>query len=72
MILPGSKYYSMCSFHAAVQGMTYKEELQGVYSLLLSVDRVLATYSPVVIMQRWIRGWLVRKALAKSTNPTVR
>ena len=39
---------------------------------LLAVDCTLAHYSPVLIVQRWVRGWLTRKALAKSSNPRIR
>ena len=46
--------------------------MQSVYRVLLTVDRVLAKYSPVILLQRHIRGWLVRKALAKSTNQKIR
>ena len=54
------------------QGSTLKDELRGVYRLLLSVDRVMAKYSPVIVIQRWIRGWLVRKALTKSSDPKIK
>lgn len=43
-----------------------------MYSLLLAVDRVLARYSPVMVIQRWVRGWLVRKATAKYPNSRLR
>ena len=43
-----------------------------MYSLLLAVDRVLARHSPVMVIQRWVRGWLVRKALDRSSNPRIR
>lgn len=37
-----------------------------MYGLLLTVDRVLAKFSPVMIMQRFIRGWLTRLKLKRS------
>ena len=43
-----------------------------MYSLLLAVDKVLARHSPVMVIQRWVRGWLVRKTLDRSSNPRIR
>ena len=43
-----------------------------MYSLLLRVDKVMAKYSPVTLIQRWTRGWLVRKALLKSKDPSIK
>ena len=43
-----------------------------MYSLLLAVDQVLARHSPVIIIQRWVRGWLVRKTLSRNPNPKIR
>ena len=55
-----------------MQEVGYSEEIRIIYRVLLTVDRVLARYSPVILLQRHIRGWLVRKALAKSTNQKIR
>ena len=49
-----------------------EEELCVTFRLLLAVDRVLARYSPVAIIQRWVRGWLVRRALLKNGNDKIR
>lgn len=43
-----------------------------MYSLLLAVDQVLARHSPVIIIQRWVKGWLVRKTLSRNPNPKIR
>jgi hypothetical protein len=48
------------------------EELSVVFRLLLAVDRVLAKYSPVVILQRWVRGWLVRRVLLRTASFKIR
>ena len=45
-----------------------RDELRGVYILLLSVDHVMAKYSPVILIQRWTRGWLTRRALVKTND----
>ena len=37
-----------------------------MYGLLLMIDRILAKCSPVVIMQRFIRGWFTRLKLKRS------
>ena len=52
--------------------MSYADELKSVYGVLLAVSRVLAKHSPVLFLQRYIRGWMVRKALVKSTNQRIR
>lgn len=49
-----------------------KEELSIVFRLLLAVDSVLAKHSPVIMVQRWVRGWLTRKALLKRANTQIR
>ena len=54
------------------KGASFQSELQGVWHLLLCVDRVLAHHSPVMVVQRWVRGWLARRALARSSNSRVR
>ena len=43
-----------------------------MFSLLLTVDRILAKYSPVTIIQRYFRGWLVRLRLARDSNYHIR
>ena len=40
--------------------------MKRVHSLLLMVDLVQSHYSPVVIIQRWVRGWLTRKKIPKA------
>lgn len=54
------------------QGLTYVDEIRGVYRVLLAVDRILAKHSPVILLQRCIRGWLLRRALTKSANQKIR
>ena len=54
------------------QGMSYLAELKAVHQLLLMVDKMLAYLSPVVIIQRWVRGWLCRRQLASSNNQKIR
>ena len=59
----------LCKFS---QGLSYSAELKGVHHLLLKVDKMLACLSPVVIIQRWVRGWLCRCHLARSNNQKIR
>ena len=49
-----------------------KEELSIVFRLLLAVDNVLAKHSPVIMIQRWIRGWLSRRTLLKRASTKIR
>ena len=55
-----------------IQGDTLAEELSKIYDMILRIDSVLAHHSPVVIIQRWIRGWLTRNRLLKSDVPQLR
>lgn len=55
-----------------VQGVSCREELQGVFQLLLEVTHKLAHHSPVLIIQRYVRGWLTRRMLAKSSSDHAR
>ena len=48
------------------QHSSFAEEHKQTYGLLLMIDRILAKFSPVVIMQRFIRGWFTRLRLKKS------
>ena len=59
------------SFSPFLQGTLLRDELKGVYGLLLRVDRVMARYSPVILIQRWTRGWLTRRQLIKTNNPRI-
>jgi len=49
-----------------VQHSTYLDEHKRVFELLLIIDRILAKFSPVVIMQRCVRGHLTRLKLKRS------
>lgn len=55
-----------------LQEAEYCFELRGVYQLLLAVDSTLAHCSPVHIVQRWIRGWLTRRALLKTSDNRIK
>ena len=48
------------------QQSSFADEYKRTYGLLLMIDRILAKFSPVVIMQRFIRGWLTRLKLKRS------
>ncbi|PNJ71866.1 LRRIQ3 isoform 7, partial [Pongo abelii] len=45
------------------QGTTYEEEINNIKHITSKINAILAHNSPVLIVQRWIRGFLVRKNL---------
>jgi hypothetical protein len=43
-------------------------EMKQIHNLLLVIDRIQAHYCPVIIIQRWTRGWLTRIQLSRNAN----
>ncbi|KAJ7332592.1 hypothetical protein JRQ81_014772 [Phrynocephalus forsythii] len=51
-------------FHPLVgKEITFQEEMKRVREIISKINSVLAHHSPVVIIQKWIRGYLIRKRL---------
>uniref|UniRef100_A0A8C9A287 Leucine-rich repeat and IQ domain-containing protein 3 n=1 Tax=Prolemur simus TaxID=1328070 RepID=A0A8C9A287_PROSS len=46
------------------QGTTYEDEIDNIKYIISKINEILAHNSPVLIVQRWIRGFLVRKHLS--------
>ncbi|PNJ71861.1 leucine-rich repeat and IQ domain-containing protein 3 isoform X1 [Pongo pygmaeus] len=46
------------------KGTTYEEEINNIKHITSKINAILAHNSPVLIVQRWIRGFLVRKNLS--------
>ncbi|KAF6344987.1 leucine rich repeats and IQ motif containing 3 [Rhinolophus ferrumequinum] len=46
------------------QGSTYEDEVNNIKHVISKINEILAHNSPVLIVQRWIRGFLVRKRLS--------
>uniref|UniRef100_A0A8C5XFS9 Leucine rich repeats and IQ motif containing 3 n=1 Tax=Microcebus murinus TaxID=30608 RepID=A0A8C5XFS9_MICMU len=46
------------------QGTTYEDEIDNIKYITSKINEILAHNSPVLIVQRWIRGFLVRKSLS--------
>uniref|UniRef100_A0A452R5F2 Leucine rich repeats and IQ motif containing 3 n=1 Tax=Ursus americanus TaxID=9643 RepID=A0A452R5F2_URSAM len=46
------------------QGSTYDDELNNIKHIISKINEILAHNSPVLIVQRWIRGFLVRKNMS--------
>ncbi|KAM5270643.1 leucine-rich repeat and IQ domain-containing protein 3 [Hipposideros larvatus] len=45
-------------------GSTYEDEINNIKYVISKINVILAHNSPVLIVQRWIRGFLVRKSLS--------
>ncbi|XP_051509948.1 leucine-rich repeat and IQ domain-containing protein 3-like [Myxocyprinus asiaticus] len=53
---------------------SFETEMKAVYKIIAEINRIQAIYSPTLIIQRWIRGHLIRKSLGlcgtkKQTGP---
>nr|XP_044993818.1 leucine-rich repeat and IQ domain-containing protein 3 isoform X2 [Jaculus jaculus] len=49
---------------ALVKGTTYEDETNNIKYIISRINEIMAHNSPVLIIQRWIRGYLVRKELS--------
>nr|XP_019599320.1 PREDICTED: leucine-rich repeat and IQ domain-containing protein 3 [Rhinolophus sinicus] len=49
---------------ALKKGSTYEDEVNNIKHVISKINEILAHNSPVLIVQRWIRGFLVRKRLS--------
>ncbi|XP_004679575.1 PREDICTED: leucine-rich repeat and IQ domain-containing protein 3 [Condylura cristata] len=54
-------YFNFCP--ALKKGSTYETEFNDVRYIIAKINTILAHNSPVLIVQRWTRGFLVRKHL---------
>ncbi|XP_051712321.2 leucine-rich repeat and IQ domain-containing protein 3 [Oryctolagus cuniculus] len=54
-------YFNFCP--ALRKGATYEDEIDNIKYTISKINEILAHTSPVLIVQRWIRGFLVRKSL---------
>lgn len=48
---------------ALIKGTTYEDEINTIKHVISRINGILAHNSPVLIVQRWIRGFIVRKHL---------
>ncbi|XP_041063664.1 leucine-rich repeat and IQ domain-containing protein 3-like [Carcharodon carcharias] len=51
------------------QVSSWRSELTRIRKLISTINNILAHYSPVLIIQRWFRGFLVRKKLRAVLTP---
>ncbi|XP_053448739.1 leucine-rich repeat and IQ domain-containing protein 3 [Nycticebus coucang] len=55
-------FFNFCP--ALRKGATYEDEINNVTYVISKINKILAHNSPVLIVQRWIRGFLVRRKLS--------
>ncbi|XP_004603704.2 leucine-rich repeat and IQ domain-containing protein 3 [Sorex araneus] len=55
-------FFNFC--RALKKGSTYKSEMDNIQHIISNINRILAHNSPILILQRYVRGYLVRKALS--------
>ncbi|XP_003784360.1 leucine-rich repeat and IQ domain-containing protein 3 [Otolemur garnettii] len=55
-------FFNFCP--ALRKGSTYEDEINNIKYIISKINKILAHNSPVLIVQRWIRGFLVRKKLS--------
>uniref|UniRef100_A0A8C3W6K9 Leucine rich repeats and IQ motif containing 3 n=1 Tax=Catagonus wagneri TaxID=51154 RepID=A0A8C3W6K9_9CETA len=46
------------------KGSTYEDEIDNIKYIISKINEILSHNSPVLIVQRWIRGFLVRKKMS--------
>ncbi|XP_060058163.1 leucine-rich repeat and IQ domain-containing protein 3 isoform X3 [Erinaceus europaeus] len=51
-------------FSKLKNGSNYEDEINNIKYIMSTINEILAHNSPVLIVQRWIRGFLVRKSLS--------
>ncbi|XP_012872291.1 PREDICTED: leucine-rich repeat and IQ domain-containing protein 3 [Dipodomys ordii] len=57
-------FFNFCP--ALKKGSSYEDEINNIKFIISRINTILAHNSPVLIVQRWIRGFLVRKELRTS------
>ncbi|KAF6109936.1 leucine rich repeats and IQ motif containing 3 [Phyllostomus discolor] len=55
-------FFNFCP--ALKKGSTYMDEINNIKYIISKINGIMAHNSPVLIIQRWIRGFLVRKYLS--------
>ncbi|EGW05984.1 leucine-rich repeat and IQ domain-containing protein 3 isoform X1 [Cricetulus griseus] len=55
-------FFKFCP--ALIKGSTYEDEINNIKHVISRINEILAHNSPVLIIQRWIRGFIVRKRLS--------
>ncbi|KAL1772244.1 leucine-rich repeat and IQ domain-containing protein 3 [Sigmodon hispidus] len=55
-------FFNLCP--ALIKGTTYEDEIKNIKQIISRINGILAHNSPVLIVQRWVRGFLVRKRLS--------
>ncbi|XP_077680645.1 leucine-rich repeat and IQ domain-containing protein 3 [Eretmochelys imbricata] len=58
---PFSPSFFLDFCHAPRKEATVEEDINVVKDIISKINHILAHHSPVVILQRWIRGYLTRK-----------
>ncbi|XP_069837542.1 leucine-rich repeat and IQ domain-containing protein 3 isoform X2 [Dendropsophus ebraccatus] len=54
---------------ASSKDISLENEMKAVNEIIRKINRVLATCSPVLIVQKWIRGYLVRRRMGLIPQP---
>ncbi|XP_034636162.1 leucine-rich repeat and IQ domain-containing protein 3 isoform X3 [Trachemys scripta elegans] len=62
---PFSPSFFLDFCHASRKEATIEEEINVVKDIIAKINHILAHHSPVVIVQRWIKGYLTRKRFGK-------
>ncbi|XP_036112677.1 leucine-rich repeat and IQ domain-containing protein 3 [Molossus molossus] len=55
-------FFNFCP--ALKKGSTYEDEINNIKFIILKINEIMAHNSPILIIQRWIRGFLIRKRLS--------
>ncbi|KAG1973489.1 leucine-rich repeat and IQ domain-containing protein [Pimephales promelas] len=64
------KQHFCVSLYPSTKSDSFETEMKAVYKIITEINRIQAFYSPTLIVQRWIRGHLIRKSLGRNTKET--
>ncbi|KAK9970851.1 hypothetical protein ABG768_026757 [Culter alburnus] len=57
------KQHFCVNLYPSTKPNSFETEMKAVYKIITEINRIQAVYSPTLIIQRWIRGHLIRKSL---------
>ncbi|XP_016084665.1 leucine-rich repeat and IQ domain-containing protein 3-like isoform X3 [Sinocyclocheilus grahami] len=57
------KQHFCVSLYPSTKSNSFETEMKATYNIISEINRIQAFYSPTLIIQRWIRGHLIRKSL---------
>ncbi|XP_073675955.1 uncharacterized protein lrriq3 [Garra rufa] len=57
------KQHFCVSLYPSTKSDSFETEMKVAYKIISEINRIQAFYSPTLIIQRWLRGYLIRRSL---------